>query len=795
MADITLSKAVRSNLLNLQNTANQLAKTQERLATGLKVNSALDNPTNFFTSSSLNSRAGDLSRLLDSVSTATQTIEAANNGLTAITQLIENAQATARQALQTAGRVTENVVEGLSSAPYNPQALSVLNGDNTGTGALTADAAASIDLFAVAEDAATISSITTGDLDTGAADGLGNLSDASPNGPGFGNGESITFTINGVDYTANFTAGGAVGARTGDATTGYAINIGIATTLTALDTNLNTLLTGSGVTVSSPTTEDNLTFAFDATVDTVTLADGAADGTTLAKLNLDGVGADKTATGANTGDRFLARNSTFQTYFAANAEGATLAVALGGTTLGTLTFGSDTAGGEINNKTDLTAALHALSGLSATNAGGGGAITVTNSDAGDADSAITFTASTVALNSALAFDTSSDDGGLDLDSATGLVTTSTATNLLTQGAVSSGDAITLKVGSQATLTITFGTGTGQVSTIAELNAALAYLAGGAASVDSRGEINVTSDSAQDSIVVAGTTSALASFGLTAGETNNLLTTTTGIVQNDKLNIQVGTNTMLTITFGTGTGEVNTFDELQAALDNLAGGTATIDSTTGAITVTATNGADDITITSTDGSSVSDDTVAEAFGLTNSATPIAAVTVDNAVRTELETQFNTLLSQIDELAEDAGFNGINLLDGNDLSVIFNEDASSKLEINGVVFDSSGLGLSSVASGYFQTDANIESTLDSLTDATDLLRAQASTFGSNISVVEARQDFTKKMINTLETGASNLTLADTNEEAANLLALQTRQQLSSTALSLASQSDQSVLRLFQ
>ncbi|MCB1518885.1 MAG: flagellar hook protein, partial [Hyphomicrobiaceae bacterium] len=105
MADITLSKAVRSNLLSLQSTANSLAKTQERLATGLKVNSALDNPTNFFTASSLSSRASDLGRLLDSVSNAKSTIEAADQGLSSITKLVESAQATARQAIQTPATV------------------------------------------------------------------------------------------------------------------------------------------------------------------------------------------------------------------------------------------------------------------------------------------------------------------------------------------------------------------------------------------------------------------------------------------------------------------------------------------------------------------------------------------------------------------------------------------------------------------------------------------------------------------------------------------------------------------
>ena len=115
MSSITLSAAVRSNLLSLQNTATLLDTTQTRLATGNKVNSALDNPTSYFTASALNSRASDLGNLLDSVSNAVQTIQAANDGITSITKLVESAQATANQAQQlsetvpsTSGAVTES---------------------------------------------------------------------------------------------------------------------------------------------------------------------------------------------------------------------------------------------------------------------------------------------------------------------------------------------------------------------------------------------------------------------------------------------------------------------------------------------------------------------------------------------------------------------------------------------------------------------------------------------------------------------------------------------------------------
>jgi flagellin-like hook-associated protein FlgL len=169
-------------------------------------------------------------------------------------------------------------------------------------------------------------------------------------------------------------------------------------------------------------------------------------------------------------------------------------------------------------------------------------------------------------------------------------------------------------------------------------------------------------------------------------------------------------------------------------------------------------------------------------------------VPNAQRTALETEFNKLLIQIDQLARDASFNGNNLLQSDDLQVLFNETGTSSLTIEGVDFDSDGLGLAAVAAGTFQVNASINTVLSTLDSAISTLRTQASTFGANLSVVEVRQNFTKELINTLETGAAGLTLADTNEEGANLLALQTRQQLSSVALSLASQADQNVLRLF-
>ena len=115
MADIVLSRAVRSNLSALQSTADLISTTQTRHATGKRVNSALDNPSNFFTSSSLNSRASDLSALLDGVSNAIKTLEAADNGIKSLTKLVESAQAIARQAQQSTA-TTANVTGSVSGS-------------------------------------------------------------------------------------------------------------------------------------------------------------------------------------------------------------------------------------------------------------------------------------------------------------------------------------------------------------------------------------------------------------------------------------------------------------------------------------------------------------------------------------------------------------------------------------------------------------------------------------------------------------------------------------------------------
>lgn len=466
MSDITLSAGVRQNLLSLQNTADLLSLTQNRLATGKKVNSALDNPTNFFTSQNLSSRANDLGNLLDGISNAIKTIEAADNGITSITRLVEQAQSKAREALQEGSNdqgVTE--IQGLSAI------------DTAGsTGTNTRERALNQDLSTLLFESADTISITTTNSS--------------------GTASTATFTLDG----------------TGNLTT--------ASTVQDLVDEIN----NSGIATASVTDDGRFTIS--------------SNSASSLQLNIDATD-DGTGSGNTTAQQIAAQSGIQGLGFALN---------------NTDINGTDSGGGGLN----------------------------TNNDA-------------------------QDPGGTDIT--------------FTDASTAANSAVQLQILNQA----------------------------------------------------------------------------------------------------------------------------------------------------------------------------SAETVD---LTALVEQYNEILDQIDDLAYDASYNGVNLINSTttELSVAFNErrdNNKSELIINGVDLSSLGLNLTD-ATSLDTSDANAK--LDELTNAISELRSTGSRLGSQISIVQIREDFTKESINTLQTGADALVLADSNEEGANVLALQTRQQLSTTALSLASQADQAVLRLF-
>jgi flagellin len=521
MSGITLSASVRQNLLSLQSTASLLATTQNDLATGNKVNSALDNPTSFFTSQGLNNRASDINNLLDQIGNGVQVLQAANTGITSLQSLVSSAQSIANQVLQ--------------------------------------------------------------------------------------------------------------------APTGYSTKSSVSSTAVTGATAENLLGPGSNATVTGGPAG--------ATASTTLLSALTTPLATTDSLTIDG----KTISFANTG------TST------SSSSGASL-------NLATATVG------------DLESAIDAITGASGASA------------------------STVA------------GGALKLS-----------------------------------------TGTTQ------------------------------------NLVIAGTSGALTGLGLTAATTDITPPTLSGKTLTIAATVTGGTATSLT--FGTGSGQIATLNDLNTAL---AGNDlqASIDST-GVLTITTTNNAASSTVGVLGGTAVTPSGAGAIFSsdAAGGAAPVADPN-SQATRASLVAQYNQVIQNITTTAQDSSFNGINLLNGDTLNLTFDETGASKLSVSGVTFGATGLGLASLTQGKDFLDNNsANNVLTTLTQASTTLRTEASALGSNLSVVQIRQDFNKNLINVLQTGASNLTLADTNQEAADSQALSTRQSIAVSALALANSSQQSVLQLLR
>ena len=188
-----------------------------------------------------------------------------------------------------------------------------------------------------------------------------------------------------------------------------------------------------------------------------------------------------------------------------------------------------------------------------------------------------------------------------------------------------------------------------------------------------------------------------------------------------------------------------------------------------------------------------DLIQQAKALANAA----KATGDTNERSTLAVQFNALLDQVDFLANDTSFSGANLIQAtpDNLEVTFNEDATSNLTVTGIdsTTASTGINVADAASAW-ANDTVVNTALTAVNTALNTLRTSEATLGSSNTILQSRLDFTSELVNKLEEGAGKLILADLNEESANLLALQTSQQLGLNSLALAAQSERSVLSLF-
>jgi hypothetical protein len=761
MSGIVLSASVRQNLLSLQSTADLLATTQSRLSTGKKVNTALDNPTNYFTAQSLDARAGDINNLLDGIGNGVQVLQAANTGITSLQKLVDTAKSLANQALQSAvGYSTKSNV----SATITGATSSDLRGTTTYTSAT----ASSNVLFSGAAGGTTAaaSGLTLGGLvgtltgtavtgnETAAAaitgaTKLNNVGGGAAGTSGVGTAtvaDGDSFTVNG--HTITFKAGAAPAPASAPA--GYGIDSG-GTSSVATDGNGNSIIyIGASSTASTATVGDVLK--------AIDLASGVQTASISAGVATLATDASQTASSVNGSGALLLKTST----------------------------GGDLS---VSGKADF------LKALGLTTALGSGTTTVTATRATSAatlgnliqdGSTLNVNGKTITFKNALAPTASAThtgvSGNIETDgngNSTVYLQKATVADVLKAVDLATGVRTAALSSSGATVT----TATGQTNS----------------SINSSGALQISTGTTAD-LSIIGTGNALSALGLT-GNTGTATTFTAGrAAAAGSLSGKTLTftsfngGTAVNVTFGDGTnGTVKTLDQLNAALlaNNL---NATVDSA-GKLTISATNDYASSTLGSTTAGGTIGGTLTSAITFTTATAPVVDASAQ-AVRSNLVNQFNGILSQITTTSQDASFNGVNLLGGDQLKLTFNETGKSTLNITGVTFNAAGLGLANLTSGVdFIDNSATAKVVSNLSSASTLLRTQASALGSNLSIVQIRQDFSKNLINVLQTGSSNLTLADTNEEAANSQALSTRQSIAVSALALANQSQQSVLQLLR
>ncbi|MDH2398784.1 DUF1522 domain-containing protein [Bradyrhizobium sp. SSUT18] len=762
MSGIVLSASVRQNLLSLQSTADLLATTQNRLSTGKSVNSALDNPTNFFTAQSLDNRASDINNLLDGIANGVQVLQAANTGLTSLQKLIDSAKSIANQALQTTvGYSTKsNVSTTISGATA---------ADLRGTTSFASATASSNVLYTGAAGGTTAASGTT---TLGAT-----IGSFASTGATAGDGTTaLTGTITLIATSGTTATGLAGNAQPADGDT-LTVNGKTITFRSGSAPASTAVASGSGVSGNLVTDGSGNT--------TVYLGTAGAPAATVNDL----LSAIDLASGVKTVS-ISAGAATIAV--SASQPGAAVSTAAGGAVTLKSSTGADLS---VTGKADLLKAL----GLT------------TSTGAGNASVSVNRTTSSGSLGATIADGSTLNVDGHVITFKNAPIPGSTGAPSVPSGFGSTGNILTdgngnstvyLQAGTVADVLKAIDLATGvQTATInANGTATLATATGQSNStINTSGQLKLSTGVNAD-LSITGSGTALNVFGL-AGNTGSASAFTAartsgigGIAGKTLTFSAFNSGTAVNVTFGDGTnGTVKTLDQLNTQLlaNNLA---ATIDAN-GRLTITASNDYASSTLGSTTAGGAIGGTLTSALTFSTASSPVQDAVAQTA-RANLVSQYNNILNQIDTTSQDSSFNGVNLLNGDQLKLVFDETGKSSLNITGVTYNSKGLGLAALTVGVdFIDNAASNRVLTNLNAASSTLRSEASALGSNLSVVQVRQDFNKSLINVLQTGSSNLTLADTNVEAANSQALSTRQSIAVSALSLANQSQQSVLQLLR
>ena len=670
MSDITLTSSIRKNLLSLQNASKLLDTTSERLSTGKKVNSALDNPSSFFTARGLTNRASDLTGRKDGLGQAISLLQATDKSISSITTLVDQAKATAQAAEEasTAG------ITSLTSA-----SASFVGTGETGVATLSTEA--------IAATTANTSSLSI----KGQTGTIVNTSSTltQMTGAGVADASTLIFTLQ-LDQGQTIPAG-----------TAGTSTINGASTITETLTALNAL---TGVTAAFNT------------------ATGAIDITGIGGLELGFTGTSKYS--ADTGLNVVATDGT------ATATTSLIASA------GTATF--NTTG----TSADLAAAAFGLTDANATDViftidGTATAAIVTDFLTVDA---LANTISALSADITATFNATTKK--IDITGNNGTVIQLNGTTATEFGITENGGATALRTGID--YAVTDGTAPPVTALLTEI---------------------------LDGSLVNDTLT----FGVTGGSAGTAFSVTSTSTIQDMVDAINASDSSLTATYNTTTGKI----AITAA-----------DGTSVTVTSGGTTGLFAAAGFTSDGTTALVSGTAVTLGAKGTAAEVASLNSD----------FQSILENIDSLIKDASFKGINLLSGSNSSIVkFNADGSSALTIEGLDIGITGnvnFNFTRDASGYdFTAAGDIGQALTDTAAAVTQLRSIASTFGTDMGVIQAREDFTSELVNVLESGAGKLINANLEEESANMLALQTRQALGIQALSISNQSNQSILSLFR
>ena len=670
MSDITLTSSIRKNLLSLQNASKLLDTTSERLSTGKKVNSALDNPSSFFTARGLTNRASDLTGRKDGLGQAISLLQATDKSISSITTLVGQAKATAQAA-------EEASTAGITS--LTSTAASFIGTGDTGVATLSTEAIA-----ATTANSSSLSIKGQAGTIVNAASTLTQMT-----GAGVADASTLIFTL-GVDQGQ--TVDGAV---TGTST------INGASTITQTLTALNAL---TGITAAFNT------------------ATGAIDITGIGGLELGFTGTSKYS--ADTGLNVVATDGT------ATATTSLIASA------GSATFNA------AGTSADMAAAVFGLSDANATD--------IIFTIDGNATAAITAEYLTVdalantisALSADITATFNATTKKIDITGNNGTVIQLNGTTALEFGVTENGGSTALRTGID--YAITDGTAPPVTALLTEI---------------------------LDGSLVNDTLT----FGVTGGSSGTAFSVTSTSTIQDMIDAINASDSSLTATYNTTTGKIAITGADGTAVTITSGGTTGFFAAAGF---------------TSDGTTALVSGTAVTLGAKGTAAEVASLNSD----------FQSILENIDSLIKDASFKGINLLTGSNSSIVkFNADGSSALTIEGLdigVTNNVNFNFTRDATGYdFTAAGDIGQALADTAAAVTQLRSIASTFGTDMGVIQAREDFTSELVNVLESGAGKLVNANLEEESANMLALQTRQALGIQALSISNQSNQSILSLFR